>query len=216
MTPQINLVNRDLIPTQAVFPLKSVVQALGFIAFGLGLFVWFAHNQVRQLQLEAEASQRRLATQQDRIARLTEVVGQRKSDPEVAAQLLEIQNEQTALKQINELLHTGGAPGAVNGYSNHLYGLAQQTTPGVWLTGFSFQQNQMSLEGLTLNADILPSYLNDLQKIPSLKGQTFSVFEMKKHEDPSAPSAKNPASVPLEFRLGSIITTPSTMSTPTP
>lgn len=219
MTPQINLVNPDLIPTQAVFPLKSVVQALGFIALGLSLLVWFAQNQVQQLQLEAEASQQRLSAQKDRITRLAEVVGLRKPNPEVAAQLLEIQNEKAALKQINELLHTGGTPGTANGYSNHLYGLAQQTTPGVWLTGLAFHNNQMSLEGMALNADVLPSYLNVLQKVPSLKGQSFSIFEMKKDEEPKASptlSAKDHTVVPLKFRLGSTIATPQTASPPTP
>lgn len=219
MTQQINLVNPELIPTQAVFPLKSVMQALGFIALGLGLLVWFAQYQVGQLQHEAEASQRRLLAQQERITRLSNLVGQRKSNPEVAAQLLEIQNEQAALKQINELLHTGGTPGAANGYSNHLYGLAQQTTPGVWLTGLAFHNNQMSLEGMALNADVLPSYLNVLQKVPSIKGQSFSIFEMKKDEEPKASPtlpAKDHTVVPLKFRLGSTIVAPQTASTPTP
>lgn len=204
---KINLVNPDLIPKQPVFPLQSQAIALGVITLGLVLLILFARHQLQQLEHAAKASQARVKAAEQRLAALTGVISKQSANPQVAQKLQQRELEHAALLEVAALLRSGGTAGTSAGYSPHLTGLAQQTVPGVWLSGFAFNGDKVDLAGLTLKADLLPAYLAALKRIPSLQGQSFEVFEMNKQAPSSAvDGVEKPRAT--EFRL--ISTLPQT------
>lgn len=197
---QINLVNPDLIPKQPIFPLQSQVLALSVIAIALTILITFSNLQLQQLEREAKANEKRMQATQARVTNLSGVIAKRSPSPEVAQQLQEIELEYEALQEVAELLRTGGNTASSIGYSAHLYGLAEQTVSGVWLTGFAVRDHNLDLEGMTVKADLLPVYLAALGRIKVLQGQNFEVFEMRK-QSPSSLGPDKDKPLATEFRL---------------
>lgn len=194
----INLVDAELIPKQPVFPLNSQAIALGVILFGLILIIVWASTQLTQLEQQAVLTQKRLKDTEQRVNALAATLAKRMPDPAVAQRLSSMQLELHELDRITELLRTGGGT-STRGYSPQLDGLAAYTVPGVWLTGFNLNGPRIDLEGMTTRADLLPAYLQGLQRIPVFQGQTFAVFEMQKQKAAGEEQAKKPQAT--AFRL---------------
>jgi hypothetical protein len=180
MSQQINLFNPIFLRQQKMFSLLTMVQALGLIILGSGFFYGYARYQVEQLTSQSTESDRRFKTGQDSLARYTS-----EFSPQEANKLLqdEVQNlEQQNLKQA-KIVDTlkSGALGNTTGYSAYMQAFSRQVIEGLWLTGFSVKGNgaHITLNGSVLKPELLPAYIQRLNRETVMQGKTFSTLQMQ-------------------------------------
>lgn len=77
------------------------------------------------------------------------------------------------------------------GFSKILSSLARHKTDGLWLTGIQVGASgqTMTLEGVTLNANAVPIYLQNLREEDGFLGRTFTLFNLD--ADPDRPKRLN-------------------------
>jgi len=87
------------------------------------------------------------------------------------------------LAEQTELVETlkSGVLGNTHGYSEYMRAFARQVLQGLWLTGFkvSGDATQVSLNGGVINPELLPVYIQHLNKETVMQGKTFSALQMK-------------------------------------
>ncbi|MFT5450933.1 MAG: Tfp pilus assembly protein PilN [Enterobacterales bacterium] len=77
------------------------------------------------------------------------------------------------------------AGGMQKGIAGLMENLALITVDGLWLTNISVNQGQLSVSGITNDAEKVPQLIQKLQNISSLKDKRFSRLEIKTTEDNS-------------------------------
>ena len=111
---------------------------------------------------------------------------------------------QAELKSRSEVVAVleGGALGNTTGYSEYLRAFARQSIEGLWLTGFSITGagHRVVIEGRTLRADLVPDYLQKLNREQIIQGSTFAEMQMRQ---PARDNGDKKTAEPayLEFRL---------------
>nr|WP_229499705.1 MSHA biogenesis protein MshI [Pseudoduganella ginsengisoli] len=171
------------------------------LAFGLS-----AQQRVAVAQAEADKVQRQMA---DAERRQKESAGKapRQKDPQVAEQLAQAESDNRALQEVSGILEKGEL-GNTHGYSAYFSAFARSRVQGLWLTGVQIvgAGNEIGLQGRTLQAALLPGYLNGLAHEPVLKGKSFGQLEMNQAAQPSPAAAVASAPAPsapafVEFSL---------------
>ncbi|HZW87292.1 MAG TPA: fimbrial assembly protein [Gallionella sp.] len=205
MSQQINLFNPIFMKQRKIFSLLTMLQALFLILVGSLLFYGYAIYQSQQLQRQSAQSAKLYDAEQARLARQTA-----EFSPEQANQQLqsEVQQLEKKLAEQTELVETlkSGVLGNTHGYSEYMRAFARQVLQGLWLTGFkvSGDATQVSLNGGVINPELLPVYIQHLNKETVMQGKTFSALQMKQPK--SVPSADGKSTVApgyVEFTLHS-------------
>jgi hypothetical protein len=201
MSQQINLYNPLLEPRREWMSFNvaaSVVLAtLALVALGSSAASWRHNTLVRQEQ----ASSQRLANAKEEMTRLANQLSSRQTDPQLLA---EVDRAKAELKSRDEMVAVlqGGVMGNTAGYSEYLRAFARQSIEGLWLTGFSITGagHHVVIEGRTLRADLVPDYLQRLNRERILQGSTFA--EMQMRQPAPVVGEKKPAEPAyLEFKL---------------
>jgi hypothetical protein len=106
----------------------------------------------------------------------------------------EVQARQRALDLLN-----AGAAGQPSGFSSRLEALARRHVQGLWLDRLVLggDSAKMNLSGATLDADLVPRYLQSLANDPALTGTRFDEFVI---EQPEANQERKPVTPGLRFR----------------
>lgn len=203
MSQQINLFNPVFLKQKKYFSVVTMLQALGLIVAGSILFYGYAWYQVRQLDVQTREITRRYEAEQKRLVNYAN-----EFSPQRAAQQLneELQALETQSASQQTLLDTlkSGAIGNTQGYSEYLRAFARQAVSGLWLTGFDIVGDgaQMMLYGATSSPQLVPSYIQRLNREAALRGKSFAALQM------SRPKAADEAGAPrgyVEFSLRSTL-----------
>lgn len=201
MSQQINLYNPLFEPRREWMSFNvaatTVLAVLGLIAVGSIAANWRYNSLVRQEQAAAQ----RLAGAKEEMTRLANQLASRQKDPQL---LVELDRAQAELKSRDEVVAVlqGGALGNTAGYSEYLRAFARQSIEGLWLTGFSISGagHHVVIEGRTVRADLVPDYLQRLNRERILQGSTFA--EMQMQQPVRDPGDKKSSAPPyLEFKL---------------
>ncbi len=200
MSQQINLLNPAFVRRRKHFSLPTMLQGLGLVAAGSLAFYGYAVYQVDQLEKQTKESIKRHEAEQNRLARYAA-----EFSPQQAA--LALQNEVRGLeKQIAdqaELIEIikSGAVGNTTGYSEYMRAFSRQVAEGLWLTGFRItgDGSQISLSGAVLDPELLPAYIQRLNRESVMRGRTFATLQMRQ------PKAEGQGAAPryVEFTLHS-------------
>jgi len=202
MSQQINLFNPIFLKQKKYFSVVTMLQALLLIMLGSVLFYGYAWYQVRELAMQTQEMTKRYEAEQKRLVNYAN-----EFSPQRAKQVLD--DEMKALDaQANmqdTLLNTlkSGAIGNTQGYSEYLRAFARQSVRGLWLTGFSINGDgaQMSLQGAVTNPQLLPAYIQRMNREPVMRGKSFAALQMKQ----PAPVNNQPATGYVEFILQSVV-----------
>jgi hypothetical protein len=201
MSQQINLYNPLFEPRREWMSFNvaatTVLAVLGLIAVGSIAANWRYHSLVRQEQAAAQ----RLAGAKEEMTRLANQLASRQKDPQLLAELDRAQAELKSRDEVVAVLQ-GGALGNTAGYSEYLRAFARQSIEGLWLTGFSISGagHHVVIEGRTVRADLVPDYLQRLNRERILQGSTFA--EMQMQQPVRDPGDKKSSAPPyLEFKL---------------
>lgn len=206
MSQQINLFNPIFLKQKKYFSAVAMMQALVALLAGCGLMAFYAQYQVNSLSRESASSNTQLLAMQNQFKQTMAAYG-----PQPKSQSLELQIQKTELeinsvKRVFDVLQRGDI-GNTDGYSAYFRAFARQTMDGVWLTGLNLSGagNEIGLQGRTVEADLLPTYIDRLKNEEVMRGKSFGTLEMMSPQAPSGVDAmrgdKAEAPKHIEFSL---------------
>ena len=84
-----------------------------------------------------------------------------------------------------------GVVGSTDGFSDYLRAFSRQSVGGLWLTGFDIAQagNALALQGRTLSAEHVATYLKRLNQEKTMQGRQFAAMRISQPPPPPAAAA---------------------------
>lgn len=180
MSQQINLYNPIFLQRQKIFSLLTMVQALGLIVLGSGVFYGYARYQVEQLTLQSLDSDRRFKADQNNLTRYTAEFSPQQANQLLQDEVLSLEKQNTEQARVVNALKSG-AVGNATGYSAYMQAFSRQVVAGLWLTGFRVIGDgaHITLNGSVLEPELLPAYIQRLNRETVMQGKTFSKLQMQ-------------------------------------
>jgi hypothetical protein len=205
MSQNINLFNPAFRKQRQLLTLALVLQCVGITLAALFGYQYYLQQQVNGLAAELAATEKLLRTQGDFVGKLKDkavpVVTEAQLDAEIS--LLE-----TELRIAGESIEAlkGGAFGSQQGFAEYLRAFSRQAVGGLWLTGFNIGGGgALEIRGRALSPDLLPSYIQRLNRERVLAGSQIARLEMVRlQQEPVADKDKGKAARRpryLEFSL---------------
>jgi len=104
---------------------------------------------------------------------------ERNADPALVTELKRREREVDDKSRVLDLL-SGESVGNTAGFSAHLAALGRRHPEGLWLETIRIADGgrQLMLAGRTLQANLVPRFLGELQVEPALAGTTFATFTL--------------------------------------
>lgn len=172
MSQQINLISPLLLKKRYAFGLSEMALGLGVILAGSLAWGGVLHYQAGALETRAAQQEALQAAAQQELDQLS-VAATRPASALLAGR---VKATQAQVKQRETLLASigGTIEQASTGFSSRMRALAQGSTEGVWLNGFTLAQDHVALKGSALNAGLLTAYLDRLGQQAAFSGVSFS------------------------------------------
>jgi Tfp pilus assembly protein PilN len=208
MSQQINLYNPLFRKTG--FSFASATALLYYVVAALalsGLAAVYENYQLRNASAVARATEEMHKAALARLEKLSATIAQQKPNAQLEAEVQRLESQLKGRQEVIEALN-GGVVGNTVGFSDHMRAFSRQTIDGLWLTGFDIAQggNDISIQGRTLNADLVSNYLDQLNREKPLQGHQFAMLRIG--QPPANVSAQRPGEAPapataryLEFLL---------------
>lgn len=209
MSQQINLYDASLRARRDYAAATVLLLGGSIVAVGLLIaWVYFA-VELRSLSGEATRTEAIYQEKQDQLRLLQDELAGRQRDKRVEARLAARQHELGAREEVLVALGSGQLD-AQPLFSSILRALGRQRVEGVWLTSIELDAGgkAITLEGKTLDPDVLAAYLRRLNNEQSLRGTRFAVLDLVREaeEKPTTEAAPAVSALPvkppvLTFRL---------------
>lgn len=200
MSQQINLFNPVFLTQKKYFSVLAMAQALGLIVLGSVLFYGYALYQISQLSKQADEMGKRYVAEQTRLGNFANEFSPQRSSQMLEEELKQLEAQAEAQ---NNLLATlkSGVIGNTEGYSEYMRAFARQSMNGLWLTAFDIvgDGSQLSLDGAVLSPQLVPAYIQRLNKEKVMRGKTFATLQMRQPKK----EADKPVGRYVEFSLQS-------------
>jgi hypothetical protein len=204
MSQQINLYNpafeqrRELLSLAGLAAGWSGALLLVVVAASIGSLRVSAFSA--ELQKEAAA---RTAAQAE-MSRLSAQLAGRKRDASLAAEVDRLEAQFAGRNEIMQTLRDG-IIGNTSGFSAYVRAFARQSFEGMWLTAFAVTGagQDVVLQGRALRPELVPDYVQRLNREAVLKGHAFSELQMRRPDAKTAEADR--AALPfVEFRLATL------------
>ncbi len=206
MSQNINLFNPALRKPRQLLTLALVVQLLGITLAALFGYGYYLQQQVNGLTAELAATEKLLRAQGDFVDKLKAKPVPHVSEAQLDSEITQLEAELKAAEESIAALK-GGAFGSRQGFAEYLRAFSRQSIGGLWLTGFSIGGGELELRGRTLSPDLVPNYIQRLNRERVLAGQHIARLEMTRPKpEPVADKDKGKAErtpLFLEFSLAS-------------
>ena len=178
MSQNINLFNSAFRKPRQVLTLAVVVQCFGLTLAALISYHYYLQQQVDGLAAELAAAGKLLRTQGDFVDKLKAKPVPHVTEAQLDAEIAQLEGE---LKRAAESIEAmkGGAFGSQQGFAEYLRAFSRQAVGGLWLTGFSIGgAGELEIQGRALSADLLPSYIQRLNREKVLAGRNIARLEL--------------------------------------
>lgn len=198
MSQQINLLNEDLLRQGKSASGLGLLQGAAALLLCLAVFYAYMSYQIQEQEEQLEAGGKTLAAEQAKLAELT----RQRPGLTIEQELKAAEAEAVAQREIINALKSG-VIGNTSGYSEYMRSFSKQALAGLWLTGFSIDGDatQMSISGGALNPELVPSYIQRLNREKIMRGKTFASLQMQL---PKTEAGKPETAQYLEFVLQSV------------
>ncbi|MDR0576242.1 MAG: hypothetical protein LBI87_01565 [Candidatus Accumulibacter sp.] len=185
MSQEINLYEERLRPRREVLTARNLaVAALALLLGVMGAAAW-TEREAAEREAEAEEMKARAEDRQTRLTALAKAVSERSVSPALAARLSEARETLADRANVIEQLESGRL-GSATGFSGFFSGFARQApvNPDLWLTGFIVDRGGGAVEihGRTLDASMLPVYVQRLGSESAFAGRRFAGLEMSRKD----------------------------------
>jgi hypothetical protein len=210
---QINLYQQSAAArVRQVMSASTVMVGGAVIVLALAAISGFGMWKVAELEKGVELLRQQHEQRQALLAATVEGVVQ--TPEEIEAENKTLRAELQARERALELLNAGAA-GKPAGFSTRLEALARRHVQGVWLDRLVLGSDvaKMTLSGATLDADLVPRYLQNLSADPALNGTRFDEFVI---EQPQESETKKAPAYGLRFRASNAALAASLPTEPDP
>ena len=121
----------------------------------------------------------------------------------------EVQRLEFELKSARESMTVleGGGLGNRSGFAGYFQAFSRQALDGLWLTGFTVGgAGEVAIQGRVMAPELVPAYIQRLNREPVLQGREFSSLEMRRPPAVPAKDADSKPEVPpyIEFLLTTV------------
>jgi cell division protein FtsL len=201
---QINLYNAAFEKNRELLSLPGVAMIWAIALAVTAAAAVFSELRADAAARQAEQESRARAAIQADMSRLAAQAAARSEDPALAGELKRLQVQLDSRHLVIETL-SRGVIGNTEGFSEYLRAFARQSFEGLWLTGLSVSGagQEVVLQGRALQPELVPGYVQRLNRERIMKGHAFEDLRMNRPESESAAS-----SVPfVEFRLATFAAT---------
>ncbi len=178
MSQEINLLNPEFAEKRKVLSFVGMLLVLGALFVLMLLYYAISAYQADALGKAAVDALKTQALKQAQLAQLAESYRPRQKDLQLVAEVARLETEIKDRDRALAILKSGNLDN-IHGYSRYMEAFARQIVPGLWLTGFSIQGREMDIQGRTLSPDLVPVYINRLDKEEVMRGITFASLEMQ-------------------------------------
>lgn len=207
MSQNVNLLAPAFRKRRQLLTLVTLAQCLGITLAALFSYHFYLQQQVSGLAAELRSSDGLLGSQKSYADKLKGKAAAPKTDTQLEADIARLETELKLAREAMEALK-GGAFGNQQGFAEYLRAFSRQSLNGLWLTGFSIAgSGELEIRGRVLSPDLLPSYIQRLNRERVLAGRSFARLEMSRPK-PEAAAAKDKAAAKappaprfLEFSL---------------
>lgn len=202
MSQQINLFDPGYGPQRKPFAARTMAVCLLVIALAVaGIQAYFV-QQTRSVEQVLRDTQARLADQRERTRAIAVEMGA--ADGRVLPD--EVARLEGRLAARRELLRevTTGVSANAQGHAALMTALSRSARSGLWLTGFTVSEaNAIEIRGRAVDAALVPSYMQALNREPVLQGRSVSDLKLVAKSEAAAQGAKAPSgpSRYVEFAL---------------
>jgi len=186
MSQYINLLGPAFRKQRLFLTLGRALMLVGLTVVVMTALQMFNQKQVDGLQAEVASAQGLLKAQ----SKYTDRLKGESANQGSSALATEIQRLEMELKSARDSIAVleGGALGNLDGFAQYLQAFSRQIVDGLWLTGFSVSgAGDVAIQGRVLKPELVPVYIQKLNKEQALQGREFSTLEMRRPK--SAPSA---------------------------
>jgi hypothetical protein len=203
MSQNINLFNPAFRRPRRLLTLAVVAQCLGLTLAALFGYHYYLEQQLTGFAAELAATEKLLRTQVGFVDKLKDKPVPPVTEAQVDAEIGKLEVE---LKRANESIEAlkGGAIGSQQGFAEYLRAFSRQSIGGLWLTGFSIDgRGELEIRGRALSPDLLPSYIQRLNRERVLAGRNIARLEMIRPKPEAVADKDKAARTPrfLEFSL---------------
>ena len=188
MRQYINLFGPAFRKQRLLLSLNRAVLCAGLAAAVMIGLQFYNQHQVDGLRTELVSAQGLLKAQSAYTDRLKGEAAAQKGNPGLDTEVQRLEMELKSARDSMSVLE-GGAMGNRSGFANYLQAFSRQALDGLWLTGFTVGgAGEVAIQGRVISADLLPEYIQKMNKEPALKGRAFSALEMRRPAVPVAPA----------------------------
>ena len=205
MRQNINLFNPAFRKQRRVVTLGTVAQLLLITLAVLGGYHYTLQQQVKGLTEELRSADGLLKSQRGYVDRLKGKVAA-KPEAQLESDIARLEAELKVARDSMEALKTGGF-GSQQGFAEYLRAFSRQSLNGLWLTGFTISgSGELEIRGRVLSPDLVPSFIQRLNREQVLAGRSFARLEMNRPPEPVADKGKDAKKAPpaprfLEFSM---------------
>ena len=188
MSQNINLFTPAFRKQRRMLTLTTVAQCLGLTLAALFGYHAYLQQQVGGLTTEVDAAERVLKSQRSIMDKLKDKAAAPKSDAKLENDIARLETELKLARESIEALK-GGAFGNQQGFAEYLRAFSRQSVYGLWLTGFTIAgSGELEIRGRALSPDLVPSYIQRLNREEVLAGRSFARLEMSRPKPAPAPA----------------------------
>jgi hypothetical protein len=188
MTHNINLYDASLKTRRDLLAALPALAIVGVAVVSMALAVGWARSAATRLGPIAEEGATGLQARQTALQAAAESAAAKKPDPEVQNAVAEAQR--TLLQRRAALQMLAASPiDREGGFAARLEALARPSVDGLWLTGMVLRQDDVVLKGRALQPQLIPVYVQRLDREPSLQGRAFKALEVVRPIDKAARAA---------------------------
>jgi Fimbrial assembly protein (PilN) len=180
MSQNINLFTPEFRKKRQLLTLGLVVQCLGIVLAALFGYHFYLQQQVNGLSAELAVTEKLLKTQGGLVNHLKDKPKPVMTEAQIDAEISKLEAE---VKGAGESLTAlkGGALGSQQGFAEYLRAFSRQTVGGLWLTAFDIGgSGDLEIHGRALSPDLLPSFIQRLNKEQVLAGRQIARLELSR------------------------------------
>jgi hypothetical protein len=136
---------------------------------------------------ELRAAESLLRSQQGYVDKLKGKPAAPRTHTQLDAEIAQLESELKTAREAMTALK-GGAFGNQQGFAEYLRAFSRQSLGGLWLTGFNIGgSGELEIRGRVLSPDLVPSYIQRLNRERVLAGRSFARLEMSRPKPEPAP-----------------------------
>ena len=180
MSQYINLLGPAFRKPRLLLSLNRAAILTGVAAVVMIGLQFYGQYQLDGLRAELVSAQGLLKAQSKYTDRLKGGGATQKNDTGLATELARLEMELKSARDAMGVLE-GGVLGNRSGFASYLQAFSRQALDGLWLTGFTVDgAGEVAIQGRALSANLLPEYIQKMNKEPALQGRAFSALEMRR------------------------------------